>query len=489
MQPAIGRSRRARFVASAAIALLAAACAGTTPPPATTLAPTVELTPVPGGADIEPMGSTAPLVEAWHGKTLQDAVDALGSVKSYQFTANSQVGRLSGVVVNEDPPRYSVETAAGLGGLAGPPVKAVFIGQDQYVAYGSGPWTRETGDATGIADHNPLQSALPMGFSGISGDPTESGFPLPAFVDAGIEDHDGVQARHIRAIGNGKPPAGPNDPSFMGGEAFQGTVDAWIAVDGGYLVALKVKGKWVEQDPVPTPSMPFNFPFDFNDATTDVAIGHVDDAANVVEAPEVPPATPRPSGDAKVIAMIGGLKDALKALPAYRYDVSGGTAGLDTTMSLVIASGPPRRLDMKMDTGSIGFKSELIVIGNEGWERTSDGAWEDVATADLGGCFTGMPIDQCGSFSSMGEQAITGAPETFERLPERETIDGIETIHLRSSAGIDMGGQSLPGVSDLWVAADGGWMVRERFTSEFINMLTDIRPLTDSEVKVERPVP
>ena len=482
---AMRRSRETCFVALASAAVLVGACSPATPA-ATSEAPTVELTPVPGGITAPPVAVGVPIDEDWHGKTLHDAVAALGTLKSYQFASRTQLGNITGVVVNDDPPRYSIETSAMLGG---PPIKAVVIGNDQFVSYGGGVWSRIPSDGSSVAGSNPFQSTLPVGFNDIADDPTGGGFPLPAFVDAGIEDHEGVQSRHIRAAGDGKVHAGPNDPSFDGSEVFQGTVDAWISVDDGYLVGLKIKGKWVEQDAMPTESPPFNLPFDFNDASADIAVRHVNEVGNAVEEPSIPPETPRPSGHPEVIAMLGGLRDALKDVPAYRYESTGGSGAIESRVSLVIANTKPRRMHLTMDTGSMGLKSEIIVIGNEGWQRTNDGDWQEVAASELTGCFDGMPIDQCGDMTSSFDQAITGAPETYEQLAEHETIDGIETIHLHSDSGITMADQSLPGVSDVWVAADGGYLVREIFASDFLNMQNDVRPLKDSDVKVDRPVP
>src|SRR3954468_23523971 len=235
---AAGRGRRlASGPSLVLLAVLASACAAPVP---SASPPLVALTPVPN-VTAPPRATEAPLADEWRGKTIDDAIDALDAVHSYRFSVHTQFDTNSGVIVNGDSPAVVLDSSSTTGSL---PARSIVIGDDEWRSLAGGTWEHEVRkhvdeDGTAILYDDSFRHFLPEAFSGFEAGPGNAFAFYPPFVDVGREARDGVEARHVRAVGDGTL-AQPDDGSTIEGEAFLGTVDAWIAVDGGYLVEVRI---------------------------------------------------------------------------------------------------------------------------------------------------------------------------------------------------------------------------------------------------------
>jgi len=199
------------------------------------------------------------------GPDLIDATDALADLESYRvsMTATGLVassaadGRvsMSSTLVQGDHPAASF-SMVDVDGLEGGRLDAVVIGDEAWLRPGGGRWTKSPG---GAADYDAAFTALSpfdlaASFEAIA----------PALAMVGTETRNGVPATHYRATSS--------DPTVAAAGLTDGTVDAWLAAAGGYLVALEVAGMW-DIDGAPTP------------VTLRIDVTHVNDRANVVRAP------------------------------------------------------------------------------------------------------------------------------------------------------------------------------------------------------------
>ena len=119
-------------------------------------------------------------------------------------------------------------TMLGVDGFEGGRLQAVVIGDEAWLKEGSGGWQKSPG---GAADFDAAFTTLSpidltTGFEDISA----------GLVAAGTGRKNGIRARHYHADGS--------NPTVAAAGLTTGAADAWLAVDGGYLVAFAVSGTW-----------------------------------------------------------------------------------------------------------------------------------------------------------------------------------------------------------------------------------------------------
>ena len=121
------------------------------------------------------------------------------------------------------------------------PVKAThytIAGQLELISIeGEGTWLKQ-GDTWTLAPGG--EEAYANIFDSMAPDTLIGGYALDSygdyFSDEGTEERNGVQARHLHADASTVPAVA------AGGFPEDGTIDVWVAVDGGYLVAMHFRG-------------------------------------------------------------------------------------------------------------------------------------------------------------------------------------------------------------------------------------------------------
>lgn len=199
------------------------------------------------------------------GPDLVDAANALADLDSYRVAlvstglvpASSADGRvtMTSTLVQGDAPAAKF-TMIGVDGLEGGRLDAVVIGDEAWLKPGGGRWQKSPG---GAADFDAAFTALSpidlaSGFDGLAGD----------LVVGARETRNGIAATHYHVDADA--------PGAADAGLSAGTVDVWLAVTGGYLVALDVGGTW-DVDGTPTP------------VTLRIDVSHVNDRANGVAPP------------------------------------------------------------------------------------------------------------------------------------------------------------------------------------------------------------
>jgi hypothetical protein len=171
------------------------------------------------------------------GPDLVDAADRLADLDSYRVAvvsrglvpatpANGQVSMTSTLIQGPEPAAQFSMT--GVDGFAGGRLQAVVIGDKAWLKEGGGGWVNSPGGAAdfdaAFTTLSPIE--LVAEFEGLGG----------AFRRIGTETRNGRRTTHFHAA------AGDAVASEAG--LSRGTVDAWFAASGGYLVALVIDGTW-----------------------------------------------------------------------------------------------------------------------------------------------------------------------------------------------------------------------------------------------------
>jgi hypothetical protein len=234
------------IVAAASLALTLAGCdlmiATTTPRPSRLVA-TPEPLPSPTTEDDEvptirpdPSGS---------GPDLLDAANALADLKSYRVSvatrglvaaipASGTVTMTSTLLQGGDP--AAEFSMAGVDGFTGGRLRAIVIGDQAWLKEGGGPWVKSPG---GAADF-------------------DAAFTTLSPIDL-VSEFDGLSAS-LQRVGterrNGRSTvryhAGSGDAAAAAAGLTTGSVDAWLATSGRFLVGLAIDGTW-DSDGTPTP--------------------------------------------------------------------------------------------------------------------------------------------------------------------------------------------------------------------------------------------
>lgn len=251
----------------AALAVLLVACDLMVAPSPTPRPSRASRTPEPLPsvvADPEDVPTPRP-APSGNGPDLVDAANGLADLGSYRATvvstglvpatpAGGSVSMTSTLVQGHQP--AAEFTMVGVDGFEGGRLQAVVIGDEAWLKEGSGGWQKSPG---GAADFDAAFTTLSpidltTGFEDIS----------TGLVAAGTGRKNGIRARHYHADGS--------NPTVAAAGLTTGAADAWLAVDGGYLVAFTVSGTW-DVDGTPTP------------VTLRIDVSRVNDRSNTVRRP------------------------------------------------------------------------------------------------------------------------------------------------------------------------------------------------------------
>ena len=418
-----------------------------------------------GACDVLPFTSPAPspgtrpenspqTVQPLGPQDIVTAIDGLDELDSYRFEGTLAEGPQGasmsrGTVINGDVRRTRIEYSAG-GAFTG---ATITISDRTWLRVSGSTYEEQDGAAgLGTADWvNPVALQL---------DPWSLG--ITVVEDLGIDDRGGVQARHL----HGSVIAGDvlDDDGNPVGIGFGGTVDVWIAVDGGYLVAAAAVGTEAmpnagETDPATTPTA----------YALDIAVDGVNDPANVIEAPIGGAATPAPDGDPVALRVIKGIAAGQASLDSYVYSITSSTSGFDISSTLTVVNRPVAAAQVETDAVA-GFDAMVVlVIGDRSWSRTGPGAWQAASAGEMPACGVGADAlsdpAPCtlSRLTDLGS-TIRAARRTFVVISTDEQVAGIDTTHLRSQSGVPQGEDVIPGTRDVWVANERGYVVRDVFT-------------------------
>jgi hypothetical protein len=242
MRPRTSLVRRIALVACllGGTTLTLAACDLMTPrspsPRPSRIVSTPEPQPSPTATEVEEAPTLRP-DPSGSGPDLVGAASALADLDSYRVTvvsrglvpattANGSVTMTSTLIQGSEPAAQFRMT--GVDGFAGGRLEAVVIGDQAWLKEGSGGWVKSPGGAAdfdaAFTTLSPIE--LVSEFEGLSG----------AIRRTGTETRNGRRTIRYRAD------AGDAVAAQAG--LSKGSVDAWFAASGGYLVGLVIDGTW-----------------------------------------------------------------------------------------------------------------------------------------------------------------------------------------------------------------------------------------------------
>jgi hypothetical protein len=204
----------------------------------------------------DPSGATSDLL---------DAANALADLRSYRVAvatrglveatpATATVTMTSTLLQGAEPAaKFSM---AGVDGFADGRLDAIVIGDEAWLKEGSGHWKKSPGGAGDFDAAFTTLSPIDLvdGFDELS----------PALQQVGSERRNGRATVHYHADSGA--------PAAAAAGLTAGSVDAWLATNGGFLVALAIDGTW-DTDGTPAP------------VVLRIDVTHVDDPANKVTRP------------------------------------------------------------------------------------------------------------------------------------------------------------------------------------------------------------
>lgn len=175
---------------------------------------------------------------------------------------------------------------------------------------------------------------------------------------------------------------------------------------------------------------------------------------------EVPTLRPAPSGDGPDLL---AAADALADLDSYRVSIvsrglvesSRPDGTVTMTSTLVQGTAPAAAFTMNGVAGLEGGSLEAIVIGDEAWLRAGGGRWlkSPGGAADFDAAFTTLsPIALVGGFEELAA--------AIHRI-STERRNGVPTLRYRAESGDPEAAEAglTGGRADLWLAAEGGYLV------------------------------
>ncbi len=270
MLPRLSLVRRIPLLAVVAVTVLAVILAGcdvmtlTPTPRPSRFVSTPEPDPEPTPTELD----EAPTLRPDPSGTRPDLVDAangLADLDSYRVAlvsrglvpatpANGQVTMTSTLIQGDEPAAQFSMT--GVDGYSGGRLQAIVIGDEAWLREGGGSWVKSPGGAADFdAAFTTLSPIELVGeFEGLGG----------AIRRTGIETRNGRRTIHYHADAG--------DAVAKEAGLSKGTVDAWFAASGGYLVGFEIDGTW---DLAGTPK-PVSLRID---------VTRVNDRANVVTPP------------------------------------------------------------------------------------------------------------------------------------------------------------------------------------------------------------
>ncbi len=172
---------------------------------------------------------------------------------------------------------------------------------------------------------------------------------------------------------------------------------------------------------------------------------------------------------------LSGLVASLEGVDSYKVDIS--TGGSSQYLATVVTK-PVLSRDVTLADGT-----RFVVIGDEAWSGTGDKLTPvepGIATAMLGAFDPALLI---GGFSKLGAAGGMADKGTEEK-------NGVQAHHFQidSSSPIFALASLPPGASiDIWVAADGGYLVSMAVVGAGSDFTINVTDVNDPANKVEKP--
>jgi hypothetical protein len=387
------------------------------------------------------------------------ALEQLAALDSYRIesrsTTSTDPGREFGtdtVVVRS--PEFAMRTAMLADGE--PAVALIVIGDDAWYSQGGSPWA----DRSEVGMDPPSSDEVATSLYN----------SLRAWSDerlimelVGPETVDGTPA--LRYHGETRmptPSTDPEDPYYR--RSLRGTLDLWVDAERGHVLRAVTDlrdSRFADRDgeaPVYRHE--------------ELAIVGVDDPANVVEPPDLAVTAPSPDpGDPAMAALVQRAVDALAEVGSYRLVEDDATLGFHGGQRSTIVNGDPPSAETTFLADGSEF-IRLVVAGERSWYHQDDGSWEEMP-ADVGpdcedrSCAFAM-ARAAGALSKLLEVGGTMS------LVGEETLDGETVLHLRREEPVVVEPfGSYPTTHDVWIAKDGGHLVR--WTHDGVGTRVEIR--------------
>lgn len=178
------------------------------------------------------------------------------------------------------------------------------------------------------------------------------------------------------------------------------------------------------------------------------------------------------SGDVTAGDAFDSASNALDTLDSYKFDVeinssSTSTFGSEGTTSFtgVVVNKPDKAQQLdeveKDPQGNVTSEFHFLIIGQQAWTKdTADGKYTEVPSAMATGMLAGLAAFQPQKLFG----TTFGALGSDYHLVGTEQKNGVNAQHFSGDASIGTFFASLAGVSgtwtsDVWLAADGGYLV------------------------------
>jgi len=418
--------------------------------------------PVTAGAQSAAPGSPTPVDAA---VVIGRALDGLRSLDAWSFEdrATSTVWSgletvTTGTVVNGTPWRHAMDIATQ--GETG--WRRVVIGKDGWQNLYDGtfhPMKKLGIPVPGPADlwpFEPLLQRLPVGGQ--------------VLTDLGPELLDGVQTEHNQgqtpdwvaeaAAASPSPlvspapgpSAAPIDPA-----EFRAAVDLWVDAGDGHLIASDV-------DSVAAFTMPGTSVVEEYVLREQTRIGDVADGGGTVTKPslDVVGYGVTDGADPSLAPMVLAAITNLATLDSYRATVDFLGNSYSGVSELTVDNGKPAAAQL-WSTYRGALVTGVLAIGKKRWASAVDAPrWRPVKKGETPPCPAPCTVASLTALTSTIGAVSEAA--TYALISDDEDLDGTPTIHLRSTAGREMDSFGIfPGTADLWIAKDGGYLLKDVF--------------------------
>jgi hypothetical protein len=390
--------------------------------------------------------------------TIRDAFDALVDLRAYRFRVDSRLPgggaetTTTGTVLRRPVWRYAIETTRG---------GEVFM---LRVGTSRGSWESGHGSAfrrtKARFDKRHPRISLDLVIDLFTG-----GMPLSMGVPGPVEVRDG---RQVRSLTFTWPPLEEGRSS-----GFVGMGELWLDATDGYLVESHLVGDLYYGTADGRSGEPS--PVDEHLVITDIGSQDL-----VVDLPDEGPVKPAsfPPGDPDAEARITGAIDRLEELTSYRITSSPALAFIFSDQRITVVNRPvPVAL---VETGMLDQVTLRLLVTEDSWWTASDDAdWSERNGAFFWDTCEGRPPCSFASVTEMWSGLLEIAP-TFRMVVQDELVDGIPAIHLRSDVGmVDSIDGWIPGTWDVWIARDGGHLLRQSFDGQAIASSVTITGVDD----------
>jgi hypothetical protein len=369
---------------------------------------------------------------------MQRAIAALGERSSYQVDVEMRTPyfgdepvTLRRLQVNEPEPAHRdlviVEGEVAVDTIATPDGQLMSTVGTPWLELDSGPGAREV-KRTGAA----LRRLTSLSAQGL------------VLSEVGPEE---IDARSVIRYTGTMPP----------GSGSVGSVDVWVDAAGGWLVKAVTDLRLPDgaEEPWAIPTLPVH------EVTI---VSRVDDPTIVISTSDVDASpTPIAPGDPALAPAVTRAFDSLRHLPSYVATLEDRTMGYASTAKTVVLNGARTTVLATYALGDAVTMQVMALPGSTRSRQGTDGAWAP-ADPDEVSC-DGGPCDA--RTLTAFDRPLRDRFETFTLVADREMLDGVAVLHLRSEAGQHLSsGDDAPGTTDLWIAKDGGHLLRMDFDGQ-----------------------